>query len=88
MRNPPAIPADTSPAVWRLQMAAIGRRSPAERLEEWAALNAAVGEMEAASVRRRHPHYGDREVFLALVRRRYGDDLAFAVWPDAASVAP
>lgn len=71
-----------------MQMDAIARRSVVERLDEWAALNRAVAQMEADAVRRRHPGYDDHEVFLALVRRRYGDDLALQVWPDAASVDP
>lgn len=86
--NPGAIPADTSPQVWRRQMAAIARRSPAERLEEWAQLNRGVERMAEQAVRRRHPGYDDRQVFLALVRRRYGDELALEVWPDAATVEP
>lgn len=86
--NPAAIPADTSPEVWRQQMAAIARRSVAERLDEWAQLNRGVERMAEGAVRRRHPDYDDRQVFLALVRRRYGDDLALAVWPEAADVEP
>lgn len=86
--NPAAIPADTSPEVWRLQMAAIARRSVAERLDEWAQLNRGVERMAEQAVRRRHPDYDDRQVFLALVRQRYGDHLALRVWPDAAAVEP
>ena len=71
-----------------MQMDAIARRSVAERLDEWAALNTAVVEMEVASIRRRHPDYDRRDLFLALVRRRYGDEVALAAWPDAARVAP
>jgi hypothetical protein len=69
-------------------MAAIRSRSVSDRLDEWAELNRAVAEMEAEAVRRRHPSYDDREVFLVLVRQRYGDDLALRVWPEAASVEP
>jgi hypothetical protein len=64
-------------------MAAIGRRSVAERLEEWEALNRQGVEMEADGVRRQHPEFTDREVFLTMVRRRYGDELVCRVWPDA-----
>ncbi|MEM7273502.1 MAG: hypothetical protein AAF547_10515 [Actinomycetota bacterium] len=80
--NPPAIPADTSPEAWRAQMAAIGRRSVSERLAEWEALNRAGAKMEADAVRRQHAAFTDREVFLTLVRRRYGDQLACQLWPD------
>ena len=81
-RNPPAIPADTSEEVWRLQMAAIARRSGAERMEEWVELNRAVARMEADGIRSRHPDYDDHQVLLAAVRLRYGDELARAAWPD------
>lgn len=64
-------------------MAAIARRSVAERMSEWEALNREVAVMEADAVRRRHPGYSDRQVFLTLVRHRYGDDLACEIWPDA-----
>lgn len=67
-------------------MAAIRQRSVSERLAEWAALNEAGAKMEADSVRRQHPDFTDREVFLTLVRRRYGDDLAGQVWPDLADL--
>ncbi|HYN31621.1 MAG TPA: hypothetical protein VES40_03275 [Ilumatobacteraceae bacterium] len=81
-RNPPLIPADTSEEVWRRQMQAIAERSIAERLDEWQQLNEAVARMEADGIRRRHPDYDDRQVLLAVVRLRYGDDLVRAAWPD------
>lgn len=87
-RNPPAIPRDTSVDVWRRQMAAMAEKSVPQRLEEWAAFNRAMAEMEEAAVRRSHPDYDDHQIFLVLVRRRYGDALAFQVWPEAASVDP
>ena len=84
--NPAAIPSDTSPAAWQRQMAAIAQRSIADRLDEWAELNRGVNRMAEQAVRRRHPDYDDRQVFLALVRRLYGDELALEVWPEAAAV--
>jgi hypothetical protein len=88
MRNPPLVPADTSPAVWRRQMDAIALRSVAERFDEWAALNEAMSRMEADGIRRRHPDYADRQVLLAAARLRYGDDLVAAAWPDEPLVDP
>jgi hypothetical protein len=81
-RNPPAVPADTTPEVWHRQMAVIAARSVPERLAEWEALNRAGAEMEAAAVRRRHPDYDDHDVLLALTRLRYGDELVRGAWPD------
>ena len=87
-RNPPAIPADTSEEAWRLQMAAVARRSGAERLAEWAEFNRAVARMEADGIRQRHPEYTDRQVLLAAARMRYGDVLVRAAWPDDPLVDP
>ncbi len=81
-RNPPALPADTSREAWQIQMEAISRRTVAERLAEWEALNRMGAQMEADGVRRLHPEFSEREVFLTLVRRRYGDELACEIWPD------
>ncbi len=86
--DPGAIPADTSPEAWRRQMEATAQRTIPDRLDEWAQLNRGVMRMAEQAVRRRHPAYDERQVFLALVRRLYGDDLAFEVWPEAASVDP
>lgn len=69
-------------------MEAIASRSVAERLEDWAALNRLGAQMEADGTRRRHPEYTDRQVFLALVRIRYGDDLASKAWPEAVGMDP
>ena len=84
--NPTAIPSDTSREVWRRQMAATTERTIPDRLDEWAQLNRGAVRMAEQAARRRHPDYNDREVFLVLVRRLYGDDLALEVWPDAAAV--
>ena len=84
----PVVPADTDREVWRLQMAAIASRSVQDRLSEWEQLNRGTLHMAAEAVRRRHPGYDDRTVFLALVRSFYGDELALEVWPEAASVEP
>lgn len=69
-------------------MDAIRVRSVSERLEEWRQLNAAGAMMEESAVRSRHPEYSDREVFLALVVARYGEELAHEVWPDSVGVEP
>ena len=69
-------------------MQAIAARSVAERLEEWAALNRELCRMEAAGIRRRHPDYDEREVFLALVRIRYADEVVRAAWPGEDLVDP
>jgi len=85
-RNPPAVPTDTTPEVWRRQMDAIASRSVAERLREWDQLNRALADMEVGWIRRRHPDYSDRQIFLASVRHRHGDDLVRGAWPSEALV--
>ena len=69
-------------------MDAIRARSVPERLEEWRQLNEAGIKMEEAAIRRRHPDYTDRQVFLALVVAHYGKELAGEVWPDSAGIEP
>jgi hypothetical protein len=71
-----------------MQMAAIAAKTPAELLDEWQQLNVAIARMEADGVRRRHPDYSEREVFLALARHRYGDELFQAAWPTEPLLAP
>jgi hypothetical protein len=63
-------------------MDAIAARSIDERLEEWAEFNRAFARAEADGIRHRHRDHDDRQVFLALVRHRYGDDLVRAAWPN------
>lgn len=87
-RNPPGRPADTPLHIWRRQMDSIRARTVPERLEEWRQLNEAGTIMEEQSVRDRHPEYNDREVFLAIVVSRYGEELAHEVWPDSVGIEP
>ncbi len=47
-----------------MQMAAIAKRSMAERLAEFEALNRAGNQMEADGIRRANPEFTDRQVFL------------------------
>jgi hypothetical protein len=82
--NPPAVPRDTSPEAWRLQMRAIRDLTPSERLRRWEEFNDALLEMEVEAFRRRFPLLTERQRFLARMRLRYGAELAEAIWPDAA----
>lgn len=69
-------------------MAAIGIRTASERLAEWESFNAEMSRLEADAARRRHPDYDDGQMLRALVRRRYGDELARAAWPGLDLVEP
>ncbi|MBP9066635.1 MAG: hypothetical protein KBF84_11185 [Candidatus Microthrix sp.] len=81
-RNPPAVPADTTPEAWRVQMRAIANLSVQERLALWEACNEAATKAEERVVLRRHPTCTDRQVMPARARRHYGDQLVGKVWPD------
>jgi len=76
-----AIPADTSPDVWRAQMRAMGALTVAQRLALWEQLNEALEQMERAAILRQHPDFTEEEQQAEFVRRRHGADLARAVWP-------
>lgn len=69
-------------------MAAMAARTPNDRLAEWAALNRALEVMEWESMVRRHPEYSERQVFLAVMRARYGPKLAVEAWPDILTELP
>ena len=87
LRNPPVVPADTSPDVWRRQMQIVASMSVQQRIARWESFNVALAEMEAAAVRRAYPDMSNDEVFFELVRRRYGNELAAAAWPNKARPA-
>ncbi|HWL45911.1 MAG TPA: hypothetical protein VNQ73_23425 [Ilumatobacter sp.] len=79
---PSAVPADTSPDVWRRQVAAVAAMSPQERLDRWVLNQAAFDQVWQDALRRRHPEYDDLDVVLAATRRFHGDALVLAAWPD------
>lgn len=80
--NPSIVPRDTSREAWRVQMGIIASMPLQRRISEWEAFNVGLALMEENAVRRIHPRLDDRGVFLRLVRRRYGDDLASKAWPE------
>lgn len=80
-RNPPAVPADTDPDVWRRQMAETAKLTPEQRLARWARQQAAYDEIWRAALKRRHPEYTDNDVVMAAVRHFHGDELALAAYP-------
>lgn len=74
--NPPVVPADTSPEVWREQMAVVRGLSPQRRLELWTELNGQLAAMETAAIARQCPDADPAELRVEVIRRRFGDDLA------------
>ena len=85
-RNPPAIPADTSPDAWRVQMAALRNMTPAERLRRWEEFNDALAEMEVDAHNRRYPELTERQRFLLRMRHKYGVELSARAWPESVNL--
>ncbi len=75
-KNPSAVPADTSPKVWQMQMDAIGAMTVEQRIAVWEEIQNHFAIMEDASMRRRYPEFNDHQILVELVRDRYGDELA------------
>lgn len=74
-------PSDTSREAAGLQLEALRAMGPARRLEQAVALSETVRRLFENGIRRRHPEYGDRDVFLARARAMLGDPLFRAVYP-------
>ena len=68
-------------------MQIVASMSVQQRIARWESFNVALAEMEAAAVRRAYPDMSNDEVFFELVRRRYGNELAAAAWPNKARPA-
>ena len=85
-RNPSAIPSDTSPEAWRIQMRAIRQMAPVERIRRWEEFNDALAEMELQALKRRYPHLTERQRFLIRMQLRYGAELAGQIWPETLTV--
>lgn len=85
-RNPPAIPADTSVEAWRVQMTAIRKMTPVERVRRWEEFNEALAAMESDALRRQYPDSTERQRFLIRMRQRYGADLSSQVWPEISNL--
>jgi hypothetical protein len=74
--NPPAIPADTSVDVWKMQIEGIRRQSISERLAIVESLNHRQRELEDRYLRSKFPHLNEGQLAVERVRHRYGSDLA------------
>ena len=86
-RNPPAVPSDTTPEAWRLQMKAIGELTPQQCIAIWEETQRQFAIMEEAAMRRLHPDFNDYKILVELVRARYGDELASKVTPKPNALA-
>ena len=76
-----AVPADTSLEVWKLQIAAIRRKSISERLAMAEQRQKWMREVENDFLNRRFPSASAAELAIERIRLRHGDELARAVEP-------
>ena len=76
-----AVPADTSLEVWKLQIAAIRRKSISERLAMAEQRQKWMRQAEDDFLNRRFPSASAAELAIERIRHRHGDELARAVEP-------
>lgn len=77
----PFFPADTSLDSVRVYYRLLSAMTPAERLDRLDALERETEILAGEGVRRRHPEYNDRQVFLAISRMRLGPHLFQKAYP-------
>jgi hypothetical protein len=80
--RPASISADTSLDAHEAQIHAYRRMGGAARVAVMFRLSESTRRWTIAGIRRRHPHYDDFQLRLALARMILGDDLVRRVWPD------
>jgi hypothetical protein len=64
------------------------RLGPSGRSQAAFRLMALAREVAVGGIRARHPDYDEQQVCRALVRLRYGDEVALGVWPTERLVDP
>lgn len=86
--SPTFAPHDTDSEARRLQLEAYRRIGSQGRAEAVFRLIALARDIAVTGIRNRHPDYDDAQVQRALLRLRYGDVIARAVWPALPLVEP
>lgn len=81
MKYPCLLPRDTSLEAFQIQLEIYRGMSPERRLHLALQWSENVREIGRAGIRMRHPEYSDREVELASIRLRLGDELFRSVYP-------
>jgi hypothetical protein len=77
----PFLPSDTSLEAIRVQHAIYRRMPPEKRLRLAFQMSDSARAIAAAGVRARHPEYTERQVRLAVIRLRLGEELFRRVYP-------
>jgi hypothetical protein len=75
------LPSDTSLEAIRVQFAIDRRMPPEQRLRLMCQMAYSARAVAADGVRARHPHYTERQVPLAVIRLRLGEELFRRVYP-------
>ena len=84
----PSIPADTTPEAMAVQDEFYRRIGGPARSAIAFRLTDLARRATESGIRSRHSDYDEKHVLRALVRLRYGDELAQQVWPNDALVDP
>ncbi len=79
---------DTTREAREVQLEAVRRMAPEERLQRGLELAELVRALLAAGVRARHPEYSEEEVRLAVIRIVLGEKLFRAAYPHAGHIEP
>ncbi len=74
--TPPIYTTDTSPEAYEIQLDAMRRMSPRERIGKMLRLSAQVKQMSMDAIRRRHPDFDEQHIRLKFIELTYGADLA------------
>lgn len=82
------VPHDTDADSYAAQIEAYRRLGPSGRGEAAFRLTATARALAVSGIERRHPEYDAAQLARALLRLRYGDEVARAVWPDHPLVDP
>lgn len=72
---------DTTLAAARVYYEIIARLTPAQRIARMLEMDRESEALAAAGIRHRHPHYDQRQVWLALTRMRLGPELFNKAFP-------
>ena len=78
----PVYTTDTDAEAHAIQLDAMRRMPPLERIQKALRLSAEVKQMSMDAIRRRHPDMDDSEVRLKYIELTYGPDLAGKVRAD------
>jgi hypothetical protein len=81
-------PLDTTREAEKMQLDIFRRMGPERRLQAGLALMQTCRELLREGVRRRHPDYDERQVWLAVIRLTLPHDLFSAAYPEAREILP